>query len=68
MTAPVPAKAAAKPGDTAADSSAVAPPAIDTKVAAPVLPSAVLVGGTRQKGDSAMKKILRAVSGGKDVR
>jgi hypothetical protein len=67
VSAPAPAKAVAKP-DTAADSGAVAPPRIDMKVAAPVLPSAVLGGATRPKGDSAMKKILRAVSGAKDGR
>jgi hypothetical protein len=59
--------AAPKPSDPAADSTLAAPPpTINTKVAAPVLPgSDALTPATRQKSDSAMKKILRAVSGGK---
>jgi hypothetical protein len=59
--------AAPKPSDAAADSTLAAPPpTINTKVAAPVLPgSDALTPATRQKSDSAMKKILRAVSGGK---
>jgi hypothetical protein len=48
----------------AGDSTTIAAPAIDMHVAAPLLPGAEsLAVPPRQKGDSAMKKILRAVSG-----
>jgi hypothetical protein len=60
-----PAKAPAKPSDTSADSTAVAPPPIDVDIAVPALPGAA-INAARPKNDSAMKKILRAVSGGKD--
>jgi len=54
------------PKPDAADSTAVAAPAIDMDVAAPTLQAAdSLAGPPRQKGDSAMKKILRALNGGK---
>jgi hypothetical protein len=59
-----PPKSTAKPDAALGDSTAA--PTIDMQVAAPAIPSAEsLVGAPRQKGDSAMKKILRAVSGGK---
>jgi hypothetical protein len=54
--------------DAATDSSATIAPAIDMQVAVPDLQGAdSLVGLPRQKGDSAMKRILRAVSGRKDA-
>jgi hypothetical protein len=62
----VPLKPAPKP-DAPIDSSAIAP-AIDMQLTAPDLQGAEsLVGPPRQKGDSAMKRILRAVSGKKDL-
>jgi hypothetical protein len=58
----------ASKSDAATDSSATLAPAIDMQVAAPDLQGAdSLVGAPRQKGDSAMKRILRAVSGRKDA-
>jgi hypothetical protein len=61
-----PPKAALKP-DGGADSSAIAP-AIDMQVIAPELQGAEsLAGPPRQKGDSTMKRILRALSGKKDL-
>jgi len=65
-----PAKGAeGKPAAPAADSVApFAPAPIEMDLAVPALPgSESLVSSPRQKGDSAMKKILRAVSGGKDA-
>ena len=61
-----PRKPAPKP-DAVTDSSAIAP-AIDMQVVAPELQGAEsLAGPPRQKSDSAMKRILRAVSGKKDL-
>jgi len=58
----------ASKSDAATDSSATIAPAIDMQVAVPDLQGAdSLVSPPRQKGDSAMKRILRAVSGRKDV-
>jgi hypothetical protein len=63
----VPLKPAPKP-DAAIDSSAIAP-AIDMQVTLPELQDAEsLATSPRQKGDSAMKRILRAVSGKKDAQ
>ena len=62
----VPLKPVPKP-DAVTDSSAVAP-AIDMQVAVPDLQAAEsLAGPPRQKSDSAMKRILKAVSGKKDA-
>jgi len=62
----VPLKPAPKP-DPVIDSSAIAP-AIDMQVSVPDLQVAEsLAGSPRQKSDSAMKRILRAVSGKKDA-
>jgi hypothetical protein len=58
-----PRKPAAQP--VAADSSAIAPPAIDMQVTLPTLQGAESLAGPRQRGDSGMKKILRALNGGK---
>jgi hypothetical protein len=61
-----PPKPAAPP--VAADSTTIAPPAIDMDVAAPTLQGAEsLATPPRQKSDSAMKKILRALNGGKTL-
>jgi len=58
----------ASKSNAATDSSATIAPAIDMQVAVPDLQGAdSLVSPPRQKGDSAMKRILRAVSGRKDV-
>ena len=63
----VPLKPAPKP-DAAIDSSAIAP-AIDMQVTLPELQDAESLGTSpRQKGDSAMRRILRAVSGKKDAQ
>jgi hypothetical protein len=62
----VPLKPAPKP-DPVTDSSAIAP-AIDMQVTVPELETAdSLAPAPRQKTDSAMKRILRAVSGKKDA-
>jgi hypothetical protein len=64
VTAPL--KPAPKP-DPVIDSSALAP-AIDMQVTAPELQGTdSLLGAPRVKGDSAMKRILKAVSGKKDA-
>jgi hypothetical protein len=63
----VPLKPAPKP-DAVTDSSTIAP-AIDMQVTVPELQGAEsLAAPLRQKGDSAMKRILRAVSGKKDAQ
>jgi hypothetical protein len=63
----VPLKPAPKP-DAVLDSTGTAP-AIDMQVAVPDLQGAEsLATSPRQKGDSAMKRILRAVSGKKDAQ
>ena len=57
-------KPAAQP--VAADSTAITAPEIDMQVALPALQDPdSLAAPPRQKGDSAMKRILRAVNGGK---
>jgi hypothetical protein len=57
-------KPAAQP--VAADSTAITAPAIDMQVALPTVQDAEsLATPLRQKGDSGMKKILRALNGGK---
>ncbi len=57
-----------KPAGAATDSAAIEPPSIDLDVAVPTLSGAEsLTGAPRAQGDSAMKKILRAVNGGKDI-
>jgi len=50
---------------TATDSLADAAPAIDMQVAMPALPGEDSVAAARPKSDSTMKKILRALNGGK---
>jgi hypothetical protein len=53
---------------SATDSLPTAAPSIDMDVAVPALAGADSLTGTqRRDGDSAIKKILRAVSGGKDL-
>jgi hypothetical protein len=48
--------------------SSLGPAPVELQLEVPALPRAEsLVGTPRQQGDSAMKRILRAVSGGKDV-
>ena len=55
--------AAAQPGDSIVP---VAPPPIPVDLSMPVLPNSESLGTTpRQRGDSAMKRILHAVAGGK---
>ena len=49
----------------ATDSLADAAPAIDMQVAMPALPGEDSIAAPRQKNDSTMKKILRALNGGK---
>jgi hypothetical protein len=57
-----------KPTGAAADSATIEPPPIDLDVAAPTLPGdESLTSAPRAQSDSAMKKILRAVNGGKDT-
>jgi len=51
----------------ATDSVADAAPAIDMQVAMPALPGDDSIAAPRQKNDSTMKKILRALNGGKTV-
>ena len=49
----------------ATDSLADSAPAIDMQVAMPALPGEDSIAAPRQKNDSTMKKILRALNGGK---
>jgi hypothetical protein len=71
----LPAQAAAQvpPAVSAADSAAVAasiaPPPAEMQIDVPVLPGGdSLVAQPRSKSDSAMKRILRAVTGGQDAK
>jgi hypothetical protein len=53
---------------TAARDSSIAPAPIDVDLAVPALPVADSLGpAPRQQGDSAMRRILRALGGGKDL-
>jgi hypothetical protein len=67
-----PGAAEASPAASTADSTAVAPIApapVEMPMDVPALPGGdSLVAQPRTKGDSAMKKILRAVNGGKDAQ
>ncbi len=51
----------------AADSLPAAAPAIEMDVSVPALDADSLAGTQRREGDSAIKKILRAVNGGKEL-
>jgi hypothetical protein len=71
IVSPPPKLTAAKPSGTVAASvdSSIAPAPVEVDLTVPSLPAAEsLVAAPRQRGDSAaIKRILRAVSGGKDV-
>jgi len=67
-TGPAPSGPAARPIDTPADSLAAVAPAIELDLAVPELQGADSLSALpRSRSDSAMKRILRAVNGGKDL-
>jgi hypothetical protein len=56
-------------GDSIALAAPIAPPPAEMRIDVPALPGgASLVAQPRSKSDSAMKRILRAVTGGKDPK